>query len=226
MRVNTITMSVRLAQARLDKLLLSLHTLLVQPSAIAKQLISLQGSMESLSLLVPMGCLHKGPFQMQFCQRWSQSRQLWDLRVPFSPWFWSSVSPWLDALSLVLGVPILDPLRQVFLYTDACNKGGGRGRRHVDAFHVSGLWSDTETAWHFSRLELKAVFSRPSLQAFLSAALGKAVRLFNNNTMVAFYVSRQGGSSFLLPLSESRGNAPVVSLSWDCPFSQAHSRQT
>lgn len=56
----------------------------------------------------------------------------------------------------------------------------------MDALHVSGLWSDIESIWHISQLELEAVFC--SLQAFLPVLLGKAVRLFTNNTTVAFYV--------------------------------------
>jgi hypothetical protein len=54
------------------------------------------------------------------------------------------------------------------------------------------MWSQAQLGWHINRLELEAVFL--SLQAFQPAVEGKSVRLFTDNTTVAFYINKQGGA--------------------------------
>ncbi|XP_070183308.1 uncharacterized protein [Littorina saxatilis] len=63
---------------------------------------------------------------------------------------------------------------------------------HTDRLTASGLWSVEQSTWHINSLELEAVFL--ALVAFLPSLAAKRVRLFTDNTTVAAYVNKQGGS--------------------------------
>ena len=186
---DTVTMTVAPSPARLGRLSLSLTRLSNQQSATARDLSSLLGQMESLAPLLHLGRLHKRPFQRAFRERWEQASQSWDTLVPLDGWLEETTQQWLDQVWLSQGVPIHLPDGELDLYTDASHIGWGA---HVDSLVASGQWSPTEAQWHINLLELEAVAR--ALQEFLPTLTGKAVRLFTDNTTVAFYVNKQGGA--------------------------------
>ena len=197
MTFDTTSMLVRPTQSRLEKLHTLLLDLRASQTASARLLSSLLGTMESLAPIIPLGRLMKRPLQREFRQRWDQTSQPWDALIQLGPWFLSSTSQWLDSSLLASGVPIVDPTPEVELYTDASCVGWGG---HANSLSAAGTWSVQERSWHINRLELEAV-SR-SLQTFLPHLSGKVVRLFTDNTTVAFYVNKQGGAHSI-PLSQA-----------------------
>lgn len=189
MSFDTTSLTVRPVATRVERLQTAIQSLLQSEWATARTLAGLLGMMESLSSLVPQGRLLKRPLQREVRRRWRPALLPWSFRVKLGPWFRASVSQWLDTSSLLQGVRITDPLPQVFLYTDASCMGWGG---HLESLNASGMWSQAQLGWHINRLELEAVFL--SLQAFQPAVEGKSVRLFTDNTTVAFYINKQGGA--------------------------------
>ena len=141
--------------------------------------------MESLSDLRPLGRLHKRLFQREFRARWSQSLHSWDSPILLGQWFFSSTRQWNDLHWLSKGVPIAPTPHKLELYTDASMFGWGG---HINTLNALGKWTVTQSNWHINRLELEAMAL--SFREFLR---GKAVRLFTDNTTVAFYMNKQGG---------------------------------
>ena len=189
MQIDTVTMMVRPASRRLERLHRQLTDLRHRPNASARQLTSLLGSMESLAALVPLGRLHKRPFQRALSLRWSQSHQSWSELVSLGEWFLTTTSQWLDRAWLTTGVPLvpLPPLLE--LYTDASNHGWGA---HVADQSASGTWSPSHLGLHINLLEMEAVSQ--ALQSFQSLLAGKPVLLCTDNTTVACYINKQGGA--------------------------------
>ena len=63
---------------------------------------------------------------------------------------------------------------------------------HANDLSTSGLWSPAQRSLHINILEMKAAVL--ALKAFSSSLSGKHVLLFTDNTTVACYVRRGGGT--------------------------------
>ncbi|KAK7095415.1 hypothetical protein V1264_006825 [Littorina saxatilis] len=181
--------TVRPTQRRVDKLQALLSSLLGLQSAPARTLASVQGQMESMSSLIPLGRSHKRPFQAALSSVWNPTSQGWDVSVPLGVWFQQTTLQWMNTPWLLQGVPIALPPPSTHLFSDASQKGWGA---HVDTHTTSGRWSQEQRLWHINRLELEAVFL--GLQHFLSALQGTHVLIHTDNTTVAAYLNKQGGS--------------------------------
>ena len=152
----------------------------------------LMGQMESLAPLLPLGNLHKRPFQCSFRTHWNQATEGWDKLVPTSSWLRLSLEQWLNEAWLLQGVPISRQEPQEELHTDASCRGLGA---HCGDPAVSGTWSSTQAAWHINRLEMQAVLEAIlSLGKFLT---GMSVLLCTDNTTVACYLNKGGGGQDL-----------------------------
>ena len=189
MNFDTVSMLVAPSRERLDRLSSLLAHLGSQSVAPARLLASLLGQMESLSPLLPLGRLHKRPFQREFQARWDQATQSWDTAVHLGDWLVETTRQWSDHSWLTQGVPIHFPAGKMALYTDASHHGWGA---HVDSLVASGTWTPLQAEWHINLLEMEAVFL--ALQEFLPTLEGQDVRLFTDNTTVACYVNKQGGA--------------------------------
>ena len=189
MRFNTPAFVVSPTADRLSKLALHLQSLLRMESASARNLSSLLGSMESLAPLLPLGRLHKRPFQREFRRRWSQALMPWDQLIPLGQWFSDSTEVWRDPSFLSGVVPISPPIPVMTLFSDASTLGWGA---HLLSLTASGMWSEEQRSWHINRLELEAVFL--ALRQFLPTVRGKAVLIATDNTTVSCYIKKQGGA--------------------------------
>ena len=188
MSFDTQSMLVRPGSKRLNRLLQSLQRLRALPSASARQITALIGSMESLATLIPLGRLYKRPLQRQLAQRWSHA-QGWDVQVPLGPWFLDVTDQWMDQSWLLTGVPIVMACPTLELYTDASTHGWGA---HVDEFSAAGIWSADLVGTHVNMLEMMAVqLALEEFQMFLSQ---KSVLLCTDNMTVACYINKQGGA--------------------------------
>ncbi|KAK7109793.1 hypothetical protein V1264_013777 [Littorina saxatilis] len=63
---------------------------------------------------------------------------------------------------------------------------------HLSVHTASGLWNETQSGWHINALVLEAVFL--GLQSFLSMVRNKHIRVRTDNTTVAVYINKQGGT--------------------------------
>ena len=189
MKFNTVSMLVSPTQERIDRFISLRDKLLSRSHSTARSIAALLGQMESLAPLVPLGQVHKRELQRQFRDRWCQARQSWDTIVPLHGWLQKAIQQWMVDSWLHQGVPISYPVPQVELYTDASRIGWGA---HVADLTASGRWSqDLQTA-HINFLEMRAVSL--AIKAFAHFLKGKAVLLFTDNTTVACYVNKGGGS--------------------------------
>jgi uncharacterized membrane protein (UPF0136 family) len=189
MDFDTVAWTVKPAQHRIGKLLTYLSELSQSQVATARQLAALLGIMESLAPLVPLGRLHKRPLQRAVRERWVQARDPWDMPITLGPWFLKVVEQWFDLAWLTVGVPIVPYPPQRELFTDASLMGWGA---HLDDSTAHGSWSSTQMSWHINSLELEAV--RLALLAFQAQLKGLRLKVFTDNTTVAAYLNKQGGT--------------------------------
>ena len=189
MRFDTVSMLVRPTPERIERFVSLRDQLLSRQHTTARSLAALLGQIESLAPLVPLGHVHKRELQRQFRSRWRQARQPWDAVVPLKGWFQQAIAQWMQIEWLQQGVPIAFPVAQVDLYTDASMIGWGA---HVADLTASGIWPQEMTKRHINFLEMMAVSN--AVRAFLKFLTGKSVLLCTDNTTVACYVNRGGGS--------------------------------
>ena len=189
MAFNTLSFLVAPTEDRLVRFMALRDSLLQMETASARLLHSLLGQMESMASLLPLGHLHKREFQRQLSVRWNQSQDAWDAQVPLQDWLGVSLAQWMDPVWLRSGVPISQPSADVELYTDASSEGWGA---HVAHLTAAGTWSPEEKSLHINALELEAVVL--AIQAFASFLKRKTVLLCTDNTTVASYVNKQGGT--------------------------------
>ncbi|XP_070207329.1 uncharacterized protein [Littorina saxatilis] len=154
-----------------------------------RTLASILGQMESMALLVPLGRVHKRPLQLALKPYVDSAHVDWNVLVPLQGWFQSATLPWLDSDWVCRGVPIALPPPDTDLFTDASLSGWGA---HTDRQTASGLWSAEQSHWHINLLELEAVAL--ALEEFRPSLHAHHVRLFTDNTTVAAYLNKQGGS--------------------------------
>ena len=173
---------------RLFRLQETLLLIMSLREASARVLASLLGMMESLSLLLPLGWLHKHQFQRFFLIEWGRTGKSWSHHIPLDDQFSLAVAQWQDQSWLTQGVPIAPPQAQEILFTDASQVGWGA---HMGDLTASGTWPPCLAQAHINLLELEAVWM--ALKAFVEAAKGKHVLLNTDNTTVAAYVNKQGG---------------------------------
>ncbi|KAK7103606.1 hypothetical protein V1264_018474 [Littorina saxatilis] len=187
--------TVRPSQRRIDKLQDLVTSLSDLRSAPVRVLASIQGQMESMSTLIPLGRVHKRPFQAALNSAWYPASRGWNVTVPLLGWFRETTWQWLDTHWLTQGVPIALPPPEMHLFSDASLQGWGA---HLDGSTTSGLWTPAQRLLHINLLELEAVFL--GLLNFVSLLQGKHVLVHMDNTTVAAYLNKQGGSRSL-PLS-------------------------
>ena len=189
MQFDTVKWTVAPSQQRIGRLQETLQWVLASQAVPARVLASILGMMESMSLLLPLGRLHKHQTQRLFLAEWGRVEKVWSRLIPLDHRFQEAVSQWLDLEWLAQGVPICLPQVQEVLFTDSSQVGWGA---HMGDLTASGQWSPDLAQLHINMLELEAAWM--ALREFVSAVEGKHVLLNTDNTTVASYVNRQGGA--------------------------------
>ncbi|XP_070196457.1 uncharacterized protein [Littorina saxatilis] len=189
MSFNAVSWTVQPSLRRVDKLQALIRSTLLLLRASLRKLASILGQMESMAFLVPLGRVHKRPFQFALKPYVDSPCVDWNALVPLQGWFQSATLPWLDTDWVCRGVPIALSPPDTDLFTDMSLLGWGA---HTDRQTASGLWSTEQSLWHINLLELEAVAR--ALAEFWPSLQAKHVRLFTDNTTVAAYLNKQGGS--------------------------------
>ena len=185
--------------------------LLGAKEASARQLHSLLGQMESMANLLTLGRAFKRYLQWELKERWSQSSAQWDSKIVLGPWFSNAVRPWTDIDFLKSLSPLHHPVPQLHLFTDSSLEGWGA---HMEEHMASGYWSPAWKTQYINVLEMQAVWL--ALQAFADYIKGNSILLSTDNTTVAAYLNRQGGTH-----SQSLCNMAVEIMLW-CAKNRVH----
>ncbi len=172
--------------ARIQGLILAMQEAHV---ASARELHALLGQMESMARLLPQGRARKRLLQWEIKSRWCQECNSWDRAIDLHPWFRVAVSQWLGQEFLYSMVPLHPAVPDLQLFTDASLSGWGA---HLEAHMASGKWSAYWSQHHINTLELRAVLL--ALRQFVRLVEGHCVLLTTDNTTVAAYVNKEGGS--------------------------------
>ncbi|XP_070173455.1 uncharacterized protein [Littorina saxatilis] len=188
MEFDTLNWSVRPARKRVDKLQEAIRGLYGKNLSTARELTSLLGQMESMATVVPLGRVHKRPFQAALQAQWDQATQGWNCLIELGAWFSRTTSIWLLPW-VSQGVPIVLPAPENNLFTDASLSGWGA---HLADQTASGVWGASQASLHINVLELEAVAL--GLRSFLPLLANSHVLVHTDNTTVAAYINRQGGS--------------------------------
>ncbi|XP_070203397.1 uncharacterized protein [Littorina saxatilis] len=122
MSFDTVAWTVQPSQKRVDKLQACIRSTLPLPRASLRTLASILGQMESMALLVPLGRVHKRPFQLALRPFVDSPTVDWNALIPLRGWFQSATLPWLDTEWVCRGVPIALPAPDLDLFTDASLK--------------------------------------------------------------------------------------------------------
>ena len=199
------------SQDNIASILQALAKLVGARQASARQLYSILGQMESMASLLPLGRAFKRSLQWELKERWCQRLALWDTNILLGQWFVSAVAPWMDLDFLTSMSPLHHPSPQLHLFTDSSLEGWGA---HMDNHMASGFWSIINKKQHINVLEMKAVLL--ALQAFAVHIKGHSVLLATDNTTVAAYINKQGGTH-----SRTLCNLAVEAAEW-CARNKVH----
>ncbi|KAK7113991.1 hypothetical protein V1264_000131 [Littorina saxatilis] len=125
MSFDTVAWTVQPSQRRVDKLQAQIRSTLPLLMASIRSLASILGQMESMALLVSLGRVHKCPLQFALKPFVDSPLVDWDALIPLQGWFQSATLPWLHTEWVCRGVPIVVPLPDLDLFTDASREGWG-----------------------------------------------------------------------------------------------------
>ena len=165
----------------------------------ARLFLSLLGTLNAASELIPLGRLQLRPLQFFLNEVWSPRRDSLELPLTITEEVRSLLRPWLDSHWLAQGNPICPPVAKLFLFTDASLSGWGA---HLEpaGLLASGTWPQGHKS-HINNLELRAV--RLALESFQDLVQGSAVMVASDNSTVVSYIRRQGGTRSRLLFRET-----------------------
>lgn len=176
-------------EARFQNLLKELTPLLTCPSSTPRHVMRILGLMACMEKLVPQGRLHMRPLQLELKRLWHHRKSL-DCKIIVAAPVINCLKWWLVRKNVMATVPLHPPKPSISIYTDASLQGWGA---HMGEYTVQGTWTISESVLHINVLELKAVFK--ALKALAPKhPQHKVIRVVTDNTTVACYINKQGGT--------------------------------
>ena len=175
-------------QKKLDKLKILAVSILQGHNTTPRKLMSLIGVMASMEKTVPLGRIHKRPFQWFLKTNWQFPQSL-DKVVPISQLIKDHLAWWMDPQNLLKGSNLHQKEHNILMFTDASEKGWGA---HLNNCTVSGFWQPSEKDFNINILELKAVFL--ALKHFQGQLRQKIVLVSSDNSTVVSYINKEGGT--------------------------------
>jgi len=163
-----------------------LATLTNRTAATPRDLHRLLGHMESFSRLLPGAKAAQRELQLHLSSKWDSNH--WDVTIPITSWFRTTVTPWLREGFLDQTSPLHPPQPSQTLFTDACNTGWGA---HIGTLQASGKWEPAFRGRHINFLEMEAVHR--AVTAFQDTLSNQVTLLRTDNSTVAAYINKEGG---------------------------------
>ena len=96
---------------------------------------------------------------------------------------------WSEDSHLLVGLPLGEDLPDLFLHSDASDKGWGAA---LGDLHLSGLWSPMCLSFSINHRELLAILY--AVQGFLPSLRGRVVALYSDNCTALAYLRKQGST--------------------------------
>ena len=123
--------------------------------------------------------------QINALQRWAN----YNAPVDLTPSVKSDLSWWVTTLQTPQGSPIVPPIADLTISSDASKQGWGAS---WGSQRTGGLWSEKESQDHINVLELRAAFF--ALKSFLPTQTNKVICLKLDNTTAVSYLNNLGGT--------------------------------
>ena len=123
--------------------------------------------------------------QINALQRWAN----FNAPVDLTPSAKSDLSWWVTTLQTPQGSPIVPPIADLTISSDASKQGWGAS---WGSQRTGGLWSEKESQDHINVLELRAAFF--ALKSFLPTQTNKVICLKLDNTTAVSYLNNLGGT--------------------------------
>ena len=123
--------------------------------------------------------------QINALQRWAN----YNAPVYLTPSAKSDLSWWVTTLQTPQGSPIVLPIADLTISSDASKQGWGAS---WGSQRTRGLWSEKESQDHINVLELRAAFF--ALKSFLPTQTNKVICLKLDNTTAVSYLNNLGGT--------------------------------
>jgi len=163
----------------------------------ARKWQSLIGTLVSQDRFIQYARFHVRPIQWHLNLVWSQVRDSRDKLLEIPQYIKDQLAWWEQPLRLSQGVPLLPPVFQYKVFTDASTSGWG-GQLGEQLFQ--GQWSLQEKQLHINVLEMRAIFNTLSQCALPPQA--KILVATDNKTVLA-YVNKEGGTRSWFLMKES-----------------------
>lgn len=189
---------VKLTEKRKDKMLLSIDTLLAQNESTARDIAAVIGQLSAAAELIPLGRLFLRPVQIAFRESWSQTSQDWDQILTISKDLRKALEVWMNPEWLMKGIPLIQPLHTMILFTDSSLQGWGAHLMDQsfsgESREISGIWALQEKMEyrHINELEMLAIYKAVTL--LQSHLKDKGVLLMTDNTTAMGYLKNEGGT--------------------------------
>jgi len=135
----------------------------------ARKWQSLIGTLVSQDRFIQYARFHIRPIQWHLNLMWSQMRDSRDNLLEIPQYIKDQLSWWEQPLRLSQGVPLLPPVFQYKVFTDASTSGWG-GQLGEQLFQ--GQWSHQEKQLHINVLEMRAIINTLSQCALPLQDLG------------------------------------------------------
>ena len=187
--IDIVNQVARPSRDRVRSIVLLARTLRLLRRVRAGRWLQFLGHLSSLVDVLQDCRLLMRPFQLHLLKFYKPSVDSLKMWIPLTLEIKHLLIPWTKEKFLLQGKPLRTPLPSITISTDASFMGwGGHCQNQV----VSGDWSHLCTLPHINLLELMAVFM--SLHHFENMIVGRAVQILTDNTTVAAYINKQGGT--------------------------------
>ena len=190
----TRTGMVAVPQDRAVKIQKCVNQFINQVQVTARFFLVLLGHLNAAADLIPLGRLLTRPLQHALSLQWRSKRLPYEHLVNVTSTMRRACAPWLDIQWLTQGVPLELPPVTHTICTDASSQGWG-GHLVQSGDQVSGQWPEKLKLNHINWLEMRAMAL--VLRHFSPVIRNSHVMLHTDNTTVAAYIRRQGGTKSL-----------------------------
>ena len=186
--VDSVSMTLSLPRAKIDKIKKKCNALLREPSTTVRKVSSLLGCFTDSLQAFFQAPLHYRMLQKDKHLALNQNKS-YESKVQLSPGSIEEIKWWISNLEALNGRAILTPVPELSIETDASRQGWGAFCKGVS---IGGHWSPSEEQLHINALELLA--ATLAIKAFVKDKSNMAVLLQMDNRSSVAYINRLGGT--------------------------------
>ena len=188
--INTVDMTVKLGQDKLDKLRARAQPLL-KPTHTVRQVMSFIGTAEACVIAIEHGQLHKHFLEISKNEAIQTAGRQLNKKMSISPQARKEVLWWMAYNNEEPGTIIKAPVAAT-MYADASDGGWGAVSGDLQA---NGRWFEHESKLHINAKELLAI--ELGLKVLFAQSRHIHIQIFSDNTTAVAFVRRMGGCKSL-----------------------------